>query len=319
MTDTTINPLAARIITEIEKALIGKRSSLELLLTAWLAGGHILFEDMPGLGKTLAARSLATALGLGFSRIQFTPDLLPGDITGGLVFNRHTESFNLRKGPLFADFVLADEINRASPRTQSALLEAMQEKHVSIDGNTESLPDYFTVVATQNPVEFEGTFPLPEAQLDRFMIRLSMGYPDAAQEAEILARRRKRRTSEASLQAVVSRDELAGLRTAMEDVSLSDDLAAYIVRLVQATREQRGITVGASPRGALALQDLARAHAVLHNRDYVIPDDIKRFFIPALAHRLILDPGLWTESGAAAKLLYSILEKTAVPADPKDR
>jgi len=313
MTPETVRTTGLRIIDEMEKALVGKRQPLELLLSAFLAGGHVLFEDMPGLGKTLTARSLASSLGLGFSRIQFTPDLLPADITGGLVYSRQNETFSLRRGPLFADFVLADEINRASPRTQAALLEAMQEKHVTIDGQTHALPDNFTVVATQNPVEYEGTFPLPEAQLDRFMIRLSLGYPTLNEEQAILARRRERRTSEASLAAVVSAAEVQALRLVMEDVELHEDLAAYIVSLVQATRRHKHIAAGVSPRGALALQDLSRAHAVLCGRAFVIPDDIKRFVVPALAHRLVLEPGLWTEGGAAERILEAIVDSTPVP------
>lgn len=313
MNPESVQAIGIRIIDEMEKALVGKRHTLELLLSAFLAGGHVLFEDMPGLGKTLTARSLACSLGLGFSRIQFTPDLLPADITGGLVYSRQTESFSLRRGPLFADFVLADEINRASPRTQAALLEAMQEKHITIDGQTHALPDTFTVVATQNPVEYEGTFPLPEAQLDRFMIRLSLGYPAAGEEQAILARRRQRRQAEAELSAVVTAEEVGSMRRTMEDIELHEDLAAYIVGLVHATRRHKHIAAGVSPRGALALQDLARAYAALQGRSFVIPDDIKRFVVPALAHRLVLEPGLWTENGAAERILRDIVGNSAVP------
>jgi MoxR-like ATPase len=303
----------SRILDEIEKAIIGKRAVLESMLTAFLAGGHILFEDLPGLGKTAAARSLATALGLGFKRIQFTPDLLPGDITGGMVYNSREENFSLRKGPLFCSFVLADEINRASPRTQSALLEAMQERRVSIDGQTVDLPAHFTVVATQNPVEYEGTFPLPEAQLDRFMVRLSLGYPENQHEKMMLRKRRERMTAEALLTAVLEPAMVDSMRRAMETVTLADDLETYIIDLVDATRKHRSIAVGASPRGALALQDLARARAAMSGRTYVLPDDIKCFAVQALAHRLVLEPDLWTEAHAAEKLVLSILEATPVP------
>lgn len=302
------------VLDEMERVIVGKRQTLESLLAAFMAGGHVLFEDMPGLGKTVTALSMAAALGLGFKRIQFTPDLLPGDITGGMLYSRKDESFSMRRGPLFSDFVLADEINRASPRTQSALLEAMQERHVTIDGQTLPLPRFFTVVATQNPVEYEGTFPLPEAQLDRFMVRLSLGYPGSANECEILRRRRERRSAYAEPHCVIDPATLDRMRLAMEDVTVSADMAAYIVALVEATRRHRNVAVGASPRGSLALQDLARATAAMAGRDYIIPDDVKQIAVATLAHRLVLEPGLWTDHAAPAKLVQSILDTVPVPA-----
>ena len=235
-----------RITAEIERAIIGKTDVIANVLVAFLAGGHILFEDLPGLGKTVAAKSLATALGLSFKRIQFTPDLLPGDITGGYVYNRKDETFVLRKGPIFAHFLLADEINRASPRTQSALLEAMQERHVTIEGETIDLPTPFTVVATQNPIEYEGTFPLPEAQLDRFMVRLSVGYPSADAEQEILRRRRERKTADVTIHAAVSEDEIHAMRAAIEEIHIAEEIERYIVGIVDATRRDRRVAVGAS-------------------------------------------------------------------------
>ncbi len=302
-----------RISAEIERAIIGKTDVIANVLVAFLAGGHILFEDLPGLGKTVAAKSLATALGLSFKRIQFTPDLLPGDITGGYVYNRKDETFVLRKGPIFAHFLLADEINRASPRTQSALLEAMQERHVTIEGETIDLPSPFTVVATQNPIEYEGTFPLPEAQLDRFMVRLSVGYPSADAEQEILRRRRERKTADVTIHGAVSEDEIHAMRAAIEEIHIAEEIERYIVGIVDGTRRDRRVAVGASPRGALALQDLARAHAAVEGREFVIPDDVKKFAVPALAHRLVLVPDLWTERAAAADVVKSVVDAAPVP------
>ncbi|TVR61747.1 MAG: MoxR family ATPase [Spirochaetaceae bacterium] len=302
-----------RISAEIERAIIGKTDVIANVLVAFLAGGHILFEDLPGLGKTVAAKSLATALGLSFKRIQFTPDLLPGDITGGYVYNRKDETFVLRKGPIFAHFLLADEINRASPRTQSALLEAMQERHVTIEGETIDLPSPFTVVATQNPIEYEGTFPLPEAQLDRFMVRLSVGYPSADAEQEILRRRRERKTADVTIHGAVSEDEIHAMRAAIEEIHIAEEIERYIVGIVDGTRRDRRVAVGASPRGALALQDLARAHAAVEGREFVIPDDVKKFAVAALAHRLVLVPDLWTERAAAADVVKSVVDAAPVP------
>ena len=312
-TAESVRATCERIVAEIERAIVGKREVIEHVLTAFLAGGHVLLEDLPGLGKTMMAKSLATALGLTFKRIQFTPDLLPADITGGYLYNRKTEEFVLRKGPVFANFLLADEINRASPRTQSALLEAMQERHVTIEGDTITLPDPFAVVATQNPIEYEGTFPLPEAQLDRFMVRLSVGYPSSEAEQQILSMRRERKIPEVTIHPVVGSGDIFAMREAIENIHLASEIGGYIVALAKATREDRRVAVGASPRGALALQDLSRAHAAIQGRPYVIPDDVKRFAHSALAHRLVLIPELWTERGAADTIVRSIVDSTPVP------
>ncbi len=302
-----------RIIAEVERAVVGKRPLLTTLLTALLAGGHALLEDYPGLAKTLTARSFASALGLAFRRIQFTPDLLPGDITGGYVLDRASGNFVLRPGPIFANVVLADEINRASPRTQSALLEAMQEGQVTIEGETLMLPDPFVVLATQNPIEYEGTFPLPEAQLDRFLVKLAVGYPAAAEEQEILQRRMDRASDALVLNAVTTRDELLAMRAAIETVHVDPDLAGYMVALAAATRKDRRVAVGASPRGSLALLKLARVRAALERRDYVLPDDIKALAQPALAHRLILTPEHWMQRRAADEVVAAALQATPVP------
>jgi MoxR-like ATPase len=308
-----VTALADAIIHEIEKAIVGKNRLLKQIMATILAGGHILLEDYPGLAKTLTANSFAIALGLNFKRIQFTPDLLPGDITGSYVYDRSQGRFELRKGPIFANIILADEINRASPKTQSALLEAMQEYQVSLEGETLPLPDPFIVIATQNPIEYEGTFPLPEAQLDRFLIKLAVGYPSLNEEQEILRRRRERRTDAFSLGSVVDAETLLAMRQAIEEVYIETDLERYIVRLVHQTRLDSRVTVGASPRGSLALLKLARAQAALEGRDYVLPDDVKAFSKPALIHRLILNPELWLRVGAADQILSSIIEGVAVP------
>ncbi|MBN1373456.1 MAG: MoxR family ATPase [Anaerolineaceae bacterium] len=278
-----------------------------------LAGGHILLEDYPGLAKTLIANSFATALGMTFKRIQFTPDLLPGDITGGYIFNRAENQFVLRQGPIFTNVLLADEINRASPRTQSALLEAMQEYQVTLEGETLKLPDPFIVIATQNPIEYEGTFPLPEAQLDRFLVKLAVGYPSVDEEREILRRRRERRQDAFSLNPVIDSQGLLEMRAAIEDVYLQDDIERYIVEVVNHTRTHRQVVVGASPRGSLALLKLTRAWAAMQGRDYVLPDDIKSFIIPALHHRLVLEPDLWTTPRAADRVLAEVIQAVPVP------
>jgi MoxR-like ATPase len=302
-----------RIIAEVERAIIGKRQVLNDIMAAVLADGHVLLEDYPGLGKTLLARSFSTALGLRFKRIQFTPDLLPGDITGGYIFNRAEDRFQLRVGPVFANIVLADEINRASPKTQSALLEAMQERQVTLEGETMPLPAPFIVLATQNPIEYEGTFPLPEAQLDRFLVRLSMGYPNPSEEAEILRRRRERASEEVDIKQVADASQLLAMRTAVETVYVEADLERYIVQIVTETRRDHRTTVGASPRGSLALMKLARAYAALDGRAYIIPDDIKHFAISALAHRLVLEPDLWMRQHAAEEIIEGILNHVPVP------
>lgn len=305
--------LGQQVIAEVERAIVGKHTLLTQIMAAVLAGGHILIEDYPGLGKTILAKSLAAALGLDFKRIQFTPDLLPGDITGSYIFNRSSNTFELRKGPIFANIVLADEINRASPKTQSALLEAMQEFQVTLEGETMALIEPFIVIATQNPIEYEGTFPLPEAQLDRFLLKLEVGYPSLHDEQEILRRRRERQQDEVHIQAVTDSQTLLSMREAVEKVFVEQDLEAYITQLVHATRTDKRVAVGASPRGSLALLKLARAQAILQGRDYVLPDDIKTFVHPALSHRLILQPEYWLQQRAAEEVLERILATVPVP------
>ncbi len=306
-----------RIVQEVEKAVIGKRDVLMKLMAAFLSsGGHVLLEDYPGLAKTLIANSFATALGLEFKRIQFTPDLLPGDITGGFIFDTQKNTFALRKGPLFTHLLLADEINRASPKTQSALLEAMQEYQVSLEGECLKLPEPFIVIATQNPIEYEGTFPLPEAQLDRFIIRLSVGYPNPEEEQEILARRSERKQDPFSLTAVTSLPVFLGMRQTVEQVFVSPDIQAYIVQLVTKTRRHRQVELGVSPRGSLALLKLSRAWAAMHGRSFVIPDDVKTFAACALSHRIILDPNLWGTKKADRDIIEEILTSVPVPVAP---
>lgn len=308
-----VSTISRAVIQEIERAVVGKHDLLEMVMASVLAGGHILLEDYPGLGKTLIARSFARVLGLEFKRIQFTPDLLPGDITGGYIFNRMENRFELRKGPVFANVILADEINRASPKTQSALLEAMQERQVTLEGETLLLPELFLVLATQNPIEYEGTFPLPEAQLDRFMIKLSVGYPDIEEEAEILHRRSERRQDEVELRQVTDAMQLLDLCGVVENVHIHKDLETYIASVVSATRRDRHVAVGASPRGSLAFLKMARAYAAIKGRDYVIPDDIKHFAVPVLSHRLILQPEHWMSTHLAEDIILDVFAKIPVP------
>ncbi|MBN1979017.1 MAG: MoxR family ATPase [Anaerolineae bacterium] len=313
-----VSRLTNKVIREVERAIVGKRPLLEKIMAAVLTtGGHVLLEDYPGLAKTLVAKSFASALGLEFKRIQFTPDLLPGDITGGYVYDAtgdaQTYRFQLRKGPLFANIVLADEINRASPKTQSALLEAMQEVQVTLEGETMPLPEPFVVLATQNPIEYEGTFPLPEAQLDRFIMKLSVGYPTPKEEQEILRQRRERQHDAFDLEQVTSDDELLDMRQAVEKVHVNPDVEEYIVTLVNETRRHRQVAVGASPRGSLALLKLARAWAAMRGRSYVLPDDVKSFAEPALVHRLILEPDLWMQPHAADDVIADVVRLVPVP------
>jgi MoxR-like ATPase len=301
------------IVDEVSRAVVGKEATLRQVAAVVLAGGHVLFEDNPGLAKTLIARSFASVLGLDFRRIQFTPDLLPSDITGSHIYDRERNVFTLAPGPIFAQILLADEVNRATPKTQSALLEAMQELQVSVAGETRSLPQPFVVVATQNPIEYEGTFPLPEAQLDRFMVRLDVGYPRPNEEVEILRRRAERGEEEVRLTAITDANELLAMRAAVETVVMDEELHRYIVELVGKTRTHPNVYVGASPRGSLALLRLARAWAAAEGRDYVLPDDVKRFAIPALAHRLILRPEFWSRQASTRSVVQSILDTTTVP------
>jgi len=301
------------IVAEVEKAIIGKHILLGQMMAAILSGGHILLEDYPGLAKTLIANSFADVLGLEFKRIQFTPDLLPSDITGSYIFNRSSNQFELHKGPIFANIILADEINRASPKTQSALLEAMQEQQVTLEGETMSLPRPFIVIATQNPIEYEGTFPLPEAQLDRFLVKLAVGYPTLAEEQEILHRRRQRKQDAFNLEQVTQKEELLAMRESLEEVFVDPDIERYIAELVHETRQDQRTMVGASPRGSLALLKLARAQAVLSGRSFVLPDDIKDFIQPALNHRLILKPDYWMKKSTANEVLVSVAAQVPVP------
>jgi len=309
-----VSELSARVIQEVEKAVVGKREVLQLMMAAFLSsGGHILLEDYPGLAKTLIANSFARALGMQFKRIQFTPDLLPGDITGGYVFESDQNRFMLRKGPIFTNILLADEVNRASPKTQSALLEAMQEYQVTLEGETLALPNPFIVIATQNPIEYEGTFPLPEAQLDRFMVKLSIGYPSPEEEDEILKRRAERKNDVVALQAIISPETFLAMRAKVEESYVDPDVRRYMVDLVTKSRSHRQVAVGVSPRGSLALLKLTRAWAAIQGRGYVIPDDIKQFTQPALAHRIILDPSLWDIKRSENTIIAEVSRSVSVP------
>ena len=301
------------ILAALSQVIVGKAGVLEQLLAGVLANGHILIEDYPGLAKTLIARLVAATLGLGFKRIQFTPDLLPSDITGSFLYDQRQARFEFRQGPIFTHLLLADEINRATPKTQSALLEAMQEAQVTIEGERFPLEPPFVVIATQNPIELEGTYPLPEAQLDRFMMRLGVGYPEIEEEIEILARRRRQRDDAVTLEAVTSRAELLAMQKSLEDVHVERVTERYIVEIVRATREDHRVALGASPRGALALLKLSRALAALRRRDFVLPDDVKAMAIPALAHRIILKPELWASRVSAAQVVQGLLAQVPVP------
>ena len=319
---TAIEQLAQasqRILDELERAVVGKRPALELALSALLADGHVLIEDYPGLAKTLLARSLAAVTEAQFSRIQFTPDLMPGDVTGGSIFNQRTMEFDFRPGPVFTNILLADEVNRAPPKTQAALLEAMQERQVTTEDRTRPLERPFLVLATQNPIEYEGTYPLPEAQLDRFLIRMRIGYPSADGEWQMLEKRLQRRQDEAELTAVVGREELLAMQRAIELVHVSESIGRYIVALVSATREHRSVQVGASPRGTLAVTKLARVAAALDGREFVVPDDVKRVAAPALAHRLLLRPELWVQNVQPEDIVKQCLDSVPVPAAEQAR
>jgi MoxR-like ATPase len=305
---------ANAILDEVERAVVGKRDALELVLLGILADGHVLLEDFPGVAKTLAALSFSRVLGLSFSRIQFTPDLMPADVTGSSVFDPASSSFDFRPGPVFANLLLADEVNRAPAKTQAALLEAMQERQVTADGTTHRLPTPFLVLATQNPIEYEGTYPLPEAQLDRFMLRTSFGYPARDDEWELLERRMTRRTDDVDLKQVMAADELARLQLALEDVHVAKALGLYLVDLVSATRRSGRIAVGASPRGSLALLKLSRAKAAVAGRDFVTPDDVKAVAVPALSHRLVLKTELWVRGVRPEEVVREILDSVPTPA-----
>jgi MoxR-like ATPase len=302
------------ILDEVGRAVVGMREPLQIALATILAGGHILFEDVPGVGKTLAARSLARTLGLEFTRLQCTPDLLPSDITGSMVFDPRTREFDFRPGPVFTGILLADEINRTGPKTQSALLEAMAEHHVSVEGTTHPLPQPFHLLATSNPVEYEGTYPLPEAQLDRFMVRLAVGYPDRDSEREILARRVQRRQEAAEVAQVVEAGDVLAMQAGVEAIGVDPDITGYCVDLAAATRSHPSVEVGASPRGSQNLLLVARALAALDGREFVIPEDVKRAGIPVLAHRVMLTPVAWAEGVAAEKIVAEALSRVPGPA-----
>jgi MoxR-like ATPase len=303
-----------QIVQEVEKAVVGKRAVLLHLMAAFLTpGGHILLEDFPGMAKTLIANSFAIALGMKFKRIQFTPDLLPGDITGGYIYDNKQSEFQLRQGPVFTNVLLADEINRASPKTQSALLEAMQEYRVTLEGDTFTLPEPFIVIATQNPIEYEGTFPLPEAQLDRFMVRLSIGYPRPEEEDEILRRRAERKQDSVALQPVITPEIFLAMRRSVEDVYVDPDLRRYMVDLVACTRTHPQVEVGASPRASLALLKLSRAWAAIQGRLFVLPDDVKEFAQLVLGHRIILDPSLWGNKKYEVSTVEEVIRRITVP------
>jgi MoxR-like ATPase len=301
------------LLRELGHAVVGKDEVLRLLIAGLLADGHVLIEDVPGVAKTLMARSLATVTGTSFARVQFTPDLLPSDVTGSSIFDQRTQDLVFRPGPVFANVVLADEVNRAPPKTQAALLEAMQERQVTVDGRTRELPRPFLVVATQNTVEFEGTYPLPEAQLDRFLLRVAVGYPDEDAEWELLRRRVERGEPEVELSLVVDVDDVRRMQTAVEGIHVDADVGRYVVALVRATREAAGVQVGASPRGALALLSLARATALLNRRGFVAPDDVKAVAVPALGHRLSLEPELWVRDVTGDDIVRRCLETVPTP------
>ena len=304
---------ATVVLDAVEQAVVGKRDALELVFAGMLGGGHVLIEDVPGLGKTLLARSFAQVLGLEFRRAQFTPDLLPADITGSYIVDA-TGEFVFRPGPIFTQLLLADEVNRTPPKTQAALLESMQEHQVTVEGTTFPLPQPFVVLATANPIEHEGTYPLPEAQLDRFMLRVSLGYPAVDDEWEVLTRRLRRQREDQVLAPVADAAMFLAMQRAVESVAVEESVGRYCVLLVRATREHRAVMVGASPRGALALMQAARARAMLRGRDFVVPEDVKAVAVPALAHRLVLEPETWLRRITPAHVLGEVLDLVAAPA-----
>jgi len=313
MTLDRVHELSGQVLDEVERAVVGKRDALELVLLGFLADGHVLLEDFPGLAKTLAARSFAQVLTIRFARIQFTPDLMPSDVTGSSIWNQRDADFEFRPGPIFTNLLLGDEINRAPPKTQAALLEAMQERQVTIEGTTHRLGPPFLVIATQNPIEYEGTYPLPEAQLDRFLLRIAFGYPERADEVRVLDQRVERRTDEIELRPRVDRETLLEMQAAIENVHVADSVRAYCVDVVAGSRESRSTVVGASPRGSLALLKLARGKAALAGRDFVLPDDVKGVAVPALAHRLVLRPELWVQKISAEDVVREVLETVPTP------
>src|SRR6266498_2751928 len=308
-----LSALSSRILDEVERAVIGKREALELITLGILGDGHVLLEDFPGLAKTLIARSVAQTTTLQFSRIQFTPDLMPSDVTGSSIFNQRSSDCEFRAGPIFTNLLLADEINRAPPKTQAALLEAMQERQVTIEGVTHPLARPFLVLATQNPIEYEGTYPLPEAQLDRFLLRLGVGYPEREDEWQMLSRRIEREMDEIELEPVVDGPTLLAMQRALEQVHVSEQVGLYMVDLVNATRSSTRVQVGSSPRGTLALLKLSRGRAALRGRDFVTPADVKAVAVPALAHRLTLRPELWVQRISGEDLVREALDSVPTP------
>src|SRR3954449_5700468 len=315
-TDTRVSEasrLAGLVLDEVEKAVVGKREALMLVMAAVLAKGHVLLEDFPGLGKTLAARSLATALGLDFARAQFTPDLLPADLTGSFLYDQRTSAFEFRHGPLFTGLLLADEINRTPPKTQSALLEAMQERQVTVEGETFPLPEPFHVLATANPIEYEGTYPLPEAQLDRFLLRVSFGYPSTNEEYDVVQRRLARGREEVDLRQVTDSAGLRAMQAAVETVTLDDTVARYCVELATATRGHKEVLTGSSPRGSLGLALAARGFAVIRGRDYVIPEDVKAVSRAVLSHRITVKPELWMTQASGPRVVDGVLAEVPTP------
>ena len=308
-----VRELSGAVLDEVERAVVGKRDPLELVLLGFLADGHVLLEDYPGLAKTLAARSFARVLSMRFTRIQFTPDLMPSDVTGSSIWNQRDADFEFRPGPIFTNLLLADEINRAPPKTQAALLEAMQERQATIEGVTHQFEPPFLVIATQNPIEYEGTYPLPEAQLDRFLLRTAFGYPGRDDEVDVLTRRIERASDDVELRAVVDRETLLAMQEAVERVHVAMSVREYCADIAIATRTSPSVTVGASPRGSLALLKLARCRAALQGRDYVLPDDVKAVAVPALAHRLVLRPELWVQRVSAEDVVRDVLEVVPTP------
>jgi MoxR-like ATPase len=308
-----VHELSGCVLDEVERAVVGKRNTLELILIGFLADGHVLLEDFPGLAKTLAARSFAQVLSMRFTRVQFTPDLMPSDVTGSSIWNQRDAAFDFRAGPIFTNLLLADEINRAPPKTQAALLEAMQERQVTIEGTTHRLEGPFLVIATQNPIEYEGTYPLPEAQLDRFLLRAAIGYPARDDEVEVLSRRVERGADEVALDPVVDRQTFLEMQDAIELVHVSESIRRYCVDVVAATRASQSTAVGASPRGSLALLKLARCRAALARRDFVLPDDVKAIAVAALAHRLVLKPELWVQRVSAEDVVRDVLATVPTP------
>ena len=314
LTPAEVGQLAGTVLDAVGTVVVGKRDALQLVLAGILAGGNVLLEDLPGLGKTLTARSFAQVLGMGFRRLQFTPDLLPADVTGSFLYDQRTHDFTFRPGPIFTNLLLADEINRTPPKTQAALLEAMQEKQVTVEGTTYALEPPFFVLATANPIEHEGTYPLPEAQLDRFLMRVSFGYPAPEEEWGVLQRRLARRQEEAKLPPIVDPGTLLAMQAALEDVAVEESVGRYIVALTGATREHPQVLVGASPRGSLALMLLARAMAAMSGRDFVVPEDVKAVAVAGLAHRVTLRPEMWLRRVDSAQVVASVLAEVPAPA-----